>query len=149
MHVSIFFSFLMQGPLTDCKRMSFKSKFMANILVKWIAACISAELYCWKEQGRDVLILIYVHKRVTSTEKDNVIGQIDKIWETSIQCACHPLICCMYLVVSMSQLPPLKCRGKETDVREGMVTPYEKSWIWTFMCKLERGCFEKTESRSR
>lgn len=145
MHVSIFFSFLMQGPLTDCKRMSFKSKFMANILVKQIAACISAKLYCWKEQGRDVLIPIYVHKRVTSTEKDNVIGQIDKMWETSIQCGRHPFICCMYLMFQVSAATP-ETQGERDRCRRGHVTPYERSWVWTFMCQLERDCFEKTEN---
>lgn len=47
---------------------------MANVPVKWTAACAVAELSCQKEQGRDVLILIYVHKRVTFTEKDDVTG---------------------------------------------------------------------------
>lgn len=57
-----------------------------------------------------------MHKRVTCTEKDNVIGQIDKIWEISIQGGHHPLICCMYLVIAVSQMPPLKYRWKGTDV---------------------------------
>lgn len=54
--------------------MSLKSKFMANVPVKWAATCIIAPLYHREEGGRDVLILIYAHKIVTSTEKDNVIG---------------------------------------------------------------------------
>lgn len=149
MHVSIFFSFLMQGPLTDCKRMSFKSKFMANILVKWIAACISAKLYCWKEQGRDVLILIYVHKRVTSTEKDNVIGQIDKMWETSIQCGRHPFICCMYLDVSSLSCHPWNTGGKRQMSERARDSLWKELSLNFYVSTRERLFWEDRESRNR
>lgn len=44
---------------------------------KQMAGCILAELCCWKERGRDVLTLIYVHGSATSAEEGSVTGKPD------------------------------------------------------------------------
>lgn len=55
--------------------MCFKSRFMARVAGETDGRCILAELSCWKERGRDVLILIYVHGSVTSVEEGSVTGK--------------------------------------------------------------------------
>lgn len=55
---------------------------MANVPAKQTAARAITGLPRRREQGRGVRIRIYVHKRVTLTEKDDVPGQTEKMRET-------------------------------------------------------------------
>ena len=48
---------------------------------------------------------------------------------------------CFYVSAATPEM-----QGERDRCRRGHVTPYERSWVWTFTCQLERGCFEKTEN---
>lgn len=69
---------------------------MANVPAKQTAVHAIAGLPRGREQGRGVRIRIYVHKRVTLTEKDDVPGQTEKMRETPIPFGPHPSLCCPY-----------------------------------------------------
>lgn len=51
---------------------------------------------------------------------------------------------CTWMFLVSAATPEMQ--GERDRCRRRHVTSYERSWVWTFMCQLERGCFEKTEN---